>query len=124
MGIDLRAKTVGENIETDGLLVSGGIRLSSGGDSPVVDARWGQIQGTLANQADLMAALNEKASASALNALAVTVGEKADEQDLLELAGDVAEKLTTPSGVEGQFMVYRSGEWVGETLAEWNGGSF
>lgn len=73
MSINTTSRRIGENIETDDLLVTGGIRMSSGGDSPVVDARWGQIQGTLANQTDLMEALNAKANETDLEAVESSV---------------------------------------------------
>lgn len=113
MGIDLRAKTVGENIETDGLIVSGGIRLSSGGDSPVVDARWGQIQGTLANQTDLMAALNEKASASALTELGTEVAAKANKSLVVTFAQDSqTEQWSCDKTAQEVYEAYTDGQLV------------
>lgn len=114
--------------------VSGDIRKAGGG-SPVVQASWGQITGNIENQTDLAEALAAKADAADLANYATTeqLAEKADasalddyatDAELADVSAAVSTKLTTPSGTEGQFMVYRNGAWVGETMATWQGGDF
>lgn len=68
--------------------------------------------------------VNKKASSSDLEALETTVSKKASASDLSGLANKVSTKMETPAGNEGQFLVYRSGKWVGETLNTWSGGSY
>ena len=96
--------------------VSGDIRKAGGG-SPVVQASWGQITGNIENQTDLAEALAAKADAADL-------ANYATETELGEVAAEVATKLTTPAGQEGQFMVYESGAWKGKTVASWQGGDY
>lgn len=82
--------SVGGGIKLGGVKVSGGVDISGGGSSPVTEARWGQIQGNIENQSDLVAALNEK--------------------------------LTTPSGTNGQFLSLVNGEWTAVDLPTYEGG--
>lgn len=52
---------VGGGIRVGGMKVKGAVEVGNGGGSaPVTEARWGQIQGDIGNQSDLMAALNGK----------------------------------------------------------------
>lgn len=81
---------VGGGIRVGGVKVSGGIKIGGGGSAPVVEATWGQIQGNIENQLDLMTALNEK--------------------------------LTTPSGTNGQFMSLVNGVWTAVDLPTYEGG--
>lgn len=82
--------SVGGGIRLGGVKVSGGVDIGGGGSAPVVEARWGQIEGNIGNQSDLMAALNEK--------------------------------LTTPSGTNGQFMSLVDGVWTAVHLPTYEGG--
>ena len=52
--------SVGGGIKLGGVNVSGGVEIGGGGSAPVTEARWGQIQGNIENQLDLMTALNGK----------------------------------------------------------------
>ena len=82
---------VGGGIRVGGVKVSGGVDIGGGGSAPVVvEARWGQIEGNIENQSDLMAALNEK--------------------------------LTTPSGTNGQFLSLVNGVWTAVDLPTYEGG--
>lgn len=105
----------GTNVETDirteSVRVGGGIQMANG----AVNAVWGQITGDILSQTDLMDLLSELGSA---------IASKASANDLSRLSGTVATKLTTPTGEEGQFMVYESGAWKGKTLAAWEGGNY
>ena len=98
--------SVGGCIRLGGVKVSGGVDIGGGGSSPVTEARWGQIEGNIGNQTDLMDALALKASASDLSALSNTV----------------ATKLTTPSGTNGQFMSLVNGVWTAVDLPTYEGG--
>ena len=98
--------SVGGGIKLGGVKVSGGVDIGGGGSSPVTEARWGQIEGNIGNQTDLMDALALKASASDLSALSNTV----------------ATKLTTPSGTNGQFMSLVNGVWTAVNLPVYEGG--
>lgn len=80
---------VGGGIRLGGAKVGGTIRMGEGGSAPT-EARWGQIQGNIGNQSDLMAALNEK--------------------------------LTTPSGTNGQFLSLVDGVWTAVNLPTYEGG--
>ena len=52
---------VGGGIRHGGMKVKGAVEVGNGGGSaPVTEARWGQIEGNIENQLDLMTALNEK----------------------------------------------------------------
>ncbi len=83
--------SVGGGISLGGVKVSGGVEIGGGGSAPVVvEARWGQIQGNIENQSDLMTALNEK--------------------------------LTTPSGTNGQFLSLVNGVWTAVNLPVYEGG--
>lgn len=97
---------VGGGIRVGGVKVSGGVDIGGGGSAPVVEAIWGQIQGNIGNQTDLMDALALKASASDLSALSDTV----------------ATKLTTPSGNNGQFLSLVDGVWTAVNLPVYEGG--
>lgn len=68
--------------------------------------------------------VDKKASSSDLEALETVVSKKASASDLSALENTVSTKMETPAGNEGQFLVYRSGKWVGETLETWSGGSY
>jgi len=81
---------VGGGIRLGGVKVSGGVDIGGGGSAPVTEARWGQIQGNIENQLDLMTALNEK--------------------------------LTTPSGTNGQFLSLVDGVWTAVNLPVYEGG--
>ena len=50
------------DIKLGGVNVSGGVDIGGGGSAPVTEAVWGQIEGNIENQSDLMAALNGKLS--------------------------------------------------------------
>lgn len=53
--------SVGGGIRLGGVKVSGGVDISGGGSAPVVvEARWGQIEGNIQSQTDLMDALATK----------------------------------------------------------------
>lgn len=52
--------SVGGGIKLGGVKVSGGVDIGGGGSAPVTEARWGQIEGNIENQLDLMTALNGK----------------------------------------------------------------
>ena len=54
--------SVGGGIKLGGVNVSGGVDIGGGGSAPVTEAVWGQIEGNIENQSDLMAALNGKLS--------------------------------------------------------------
>lgn len=82
--------SVGGGIKLGGVKVSGGVDIGGGGSSPVTEARWGQIEGNIENQLDLMTALNEK--------------------------------LTTPSGTNGQFLSLVNGVWTAVNLPVYEGG--
>lgn len=82
--------SVGGGIKLGGVKVSGGVDIGGGGSAPVAEARWGQIEGNIENQLDLMTALNEK--------------------------------LTTPSGTNGQFMSLVNGVWTAVDLPTYEGG--
>lgn len=97
---------VGGGIRVGGVKVSGGVDIGSGGSAPVTEAIWGQIQGDIGNQTDLMDALASKATASDLSALSDTV----------------ASKLTTPSGTNGQFLSLVNGVWTAVDLPIYEGG--
>ena len=97
---------VGGGIKLGGVKVSGGVEIGGGGSAPVTEARWGQIEGNIDNQTDLMDALASKASASDLSALSNTV----------------ATKLTTPSGTNGQFLSLVNGVWTAVDLPTYEGG--
>lgn len=98
---------VGGGIRVGGMKVKGAVEVGNGGGSaPVVEARWGQIEGNIVNQTDLMDALALKASAS----------------DLSSLASTVNTKLTTPSGTNGQFMSLVDGVWTAVNLPVYEGG--
>lgn len=98
---------VGGGIRVGGMKVKGAVEVGNGGGSaPVTEARWGQIEGNIGNQTDLMDALALKASASDLSALSNTV----------------ATKLTTPSGTNGQFMSLVNGVWTAVNLPVYEGG--
>lgn len=82
---------VGGGIRVGGMKVKGAVEVGNGGGSaPVTEARWGQIEGNIENQSDLIAALNEK--------------------------------LTTPSGSNGQFMSLVNGVWTAVDLPTYEGG--
>lgn len=98
--------SVGGGIRLGGVKVSGGVDIGGGGSAPVTEAVWGQIEGNIGNQTDLMDALALKASASDLSALASTVNTK----------------LTTPSGTNGQFMSLVDGVWTAVDLPTYEGG--
>jgi len=52
---------VGGGIRVGGMKVKGAVEVGNGGGSSLVtEARWGQIEGNIENQLDLMTALNEK----------------------------------------------------------------
>lgn len=52
---------VGGGIRVGGVKVKGAAEVGNGGGSaPVTEARWGQIEGNIENQLDLMTALNGK----------------------------------------------------------------
>lgn len=82
--------SVGGGIKLGGVNVSGGVEIGGGGSAPVTEARWGQIEGNIENQLDLMTALNEK--------------------------------LTTPSGTNGQFLSLVNGVWTAVDLPTYEGG--
>ena len=63
--------------------------------SDVADLRWGQIQGSIANQSDLVEQLRAKATLSDLNALRVQLDTKADASDLEDLTATVEDLITT-----------------------------
>ena len=82
---------VGGGIRVGGTKVKGAVEVGNGGGSaPVTEAVWGQIEGNIENQLDLMTALNEK--------------------------------LTTPSGTNGQFMSLVNGVWTAVDLPTYEGG--
>jgi hypothetical protein len=82
---------VGGGIRVGGMKVKGAVEVENGGGSaPVTEARWGQIEGNIESQLDLMTALNEK--------------------------------LTTPSGTNGQFMSLVNGVWTAVDLPTYEGG--
>ncbi len=112
--ITINGTNVETGINTEPVRVSGGIRMAAGA-APVVNASWGSITGDILSQTDLMDLLSELGSA---------IASKASANDLSRLSGTVATKLTTPTGEEGQFMVYESGAWKGKTLAAWEGGNY
>lgn len=99
---------VGGGIRLGGAKVSGGIKIGGGGSSPVTEARWGQIEGDIQNQTDLM------------NSLAL----KADSSDLANYATteQLATKMDTPSGTNGQFMSLVNGVWTAVNLPVYEGG--
>ena len=82
--------SVGGGIKLGGVKVSGGVDIGGGGSAPVTEARWGQIEGNIENQLDLVSALNEK--------------------------------LTTPSGTNGQFLSLVNGVWTAVNLPVYEGG--
>lgn len=90
---------VGGGIRLGGVKVSGGVDIGGGGSAPVTEARWGSIEGNISAQTDLMAALDAKADATALD-----------------------DKLTTPSGTDGQFMRLVNGTWTAADLPTYEGG--
>ena len=124
----------GSAVVDNTMSVGGGIKIGGGGSAPVVvDARWGQILGDIQNQIDLMNALALKADSSdlanyatesELSNVSAAVATKASASDLTALSNTVATKLTTPSGTEGQFLVYHNGSWQGQTMSEWEGGNY
>lgn len=120
MSINTTSRRIGENIETDELLVTGGIRMSSGGDSPVVDARWGRIQGDIENQEDLIDLFD--AVGEEIDGIVAELANKADASDLTALSDTVDTKLTTPSGTNGQFLSLVDGVWTAVNLPVYEGG--
>ena len=90
--------SVGGGVRLGGMKVSGGVDICGGGSAPVVvEARWGQIQGNIENQEDLI--------------------------DLFDAVGDeLDKKLTTPSGTNGQFMSLVNGVWTAVNLPVYEGG--
>jgi len=95
---------VGGGIRLGGVNVSGGVEIGGGGSAPVTEARWGQIQGDIENQEDLIDLFD-------------AVG---DELDNLVEAVDT--KLTTPSGTNGQFLSLVDGVWTAVNLPVYEGG--
>lgn len=106
MSIKMGSVRMGGAVVDNKMSVGGGIKIGGGGSAPVTEARWGQIEGNIGNQTDLMDALALKASASDLSALSNTV----------------ATKLTTPSGTNGQFMSLVNGVWTAVNLPVYEGG--
>lgn len=89
---------VGGGIRVGGMKVKGAVEVGNGGGSaPVTEARWGQIQGNIENQEDLI--------------------------DLFNAVGDeLDKKLTTPSGTNGQFLSLVNGAWTAVDLPTYEGG--
>lgn len=100
--------SVGGGIRLGGVKVSGGVEIGGGGSAPVTEAIWGQIEGDIGNQTDLM------------NSLAL----KADSSDLANYATaeQLATKMDTPSGSNGQFMSLVNGVWTAVNLPVYEGG--
>lgn len=89
---------VGGGIRVGGMKVKGAVEVGNGGGSaPVVEATWGQIQGNIENQEDLI--------------------------DLFDAVGDeLDKKLTQPSGTNGQFLSLVNGVWTAVDLPTYEGG--
>ena len=89
--------SVGGGVRLGGVKVSGGVDIGGGGSAPVTEARWGQIQGNIENQEDLI--------------------------DLFDAVGDeLDKKLTTPSGTNGQYLSLVNGVWTAVNLPVYEGG--
>lgn len=100
---------VGGGIRVGGMKVKGAVEVGNGGgSSPVTEARWGQIEGDIVNQTDLM------------NSLAL----KADSSDLANYATteQLATKMDSVSGSNGQFMSLVNGVWTAVNLPVYEGG--
>ena len=90
MSIKMGSVRMGGAVVDNKMSVGGGIKIGGGGSAPVTEAVWGQIEGNIENQSDLMTALNEK--------------------------------LTTPSGTNGQFLSLVDGVWTAVNLPTYQGG--
>lgn len=99
--------TVGGGIRVGSSSVGGNIRIGQGGSVPA-EARWGQIEGNIENQTDLMNSLATKADSSDLANYATT------EQ--------LATKMDSVSGSNGQFMSLVNGVWTAVDLPTYEGG--
>lgn len=97
MSIKMGAVRMGGAVVDNKMSVGGGIKIGGGGSAPVTEARWGQIQGNIENQEDLI--------------------------DLFNAVGDeLDKKLTTPSGTNGQFLSLVNGVWTAVDLPTYEGG--
>lgn len=102
---------VGGGIRVGGMKVKGAVEVGNGGGSaPVTDARWGQIQGNIENQSDLMAALDTKVSDAELDEYA------------REIATEIDGKMDSVSGTSGQFLSLVNGVWTAVDLPTYEGG--
>lgn len=115
MSIKMGAVKMGGAVVDNKMSVGGGIKIGGGGSAPVVEAIWGQIQGDIGNQTDLMDAL-------ALKADATDLADYATESELSAVSAAVSTKLTTPSGTNGQFLSLVDGVWTAVNLPVYEGG--
>lgn len=121
-------KNVGSAVPVKKYSVGGNIKIAKGCGT-VVNARWGQIEGNIEDQTDLVevfGAITEDIATlnTELNAKANEADLEAVSRSLIGLGDVVNNKLTTPEGSEGQFMVYRQGSWVGEEVPNAEGVNF
>lgn len=108
MSIKMGSVKMGGAVVDNKMSVGGGIKIGGGGSAPVVEAVWGEISGDIQNQTDLM------------NSLAL----KADSSDLANYATteQLATKMDSVSGSNGQFMSLVDGVWTAVNLPVYEGG--